>query len=448
MVCTFTKNRTILCFSLWLLSVIILTDRCCADVSTSDLNDLIAYEATQHKLDSQIVSSDDSVNKPFPGLQTLAQAEYKHDHNLQESDEEKDIDLGNELALPENLHYPLFLGLCCGKCGGNMPLNIPGGGTPEPHEFRIKTNLNWMRMVGLRRGTHNRSRTDALKQYAIVPKYMDMFMGNFSVGYAFSDRFFLGAMGMYVNKDMSMINRANRKARMQSQGIGDTMLMTKTLVYADDHLFPTNQVSILLGVSIPTGSIDQDERGGLLPYSMQLGSGTFDPFVGILYEGSRTPYWWGVNISYLSRLYENYKSYNLGDKFQFDLYGMYQIRHNLVAELQFNGQYEGDIDGQAREIQQGGTGHMMGNPNRPFGSNLFDPDNYGGTKLDVKFGMQWQPFHNHILNAQISFPLFQNLHGTQLEQEFTATISYYVEYPLRKSRRVPKERTGLDILGF
>ena len=440
------KRRHFLCFSLCLLSCIAMADICVAD-----LGSLIAYEGKPKNLDTQFEVKKNSTIKPFTNLHRLSRlshAEHLHDDDRLESNEEKAVDVGKKLTPPDELRYPLFLGLCCGKCGGNMPLNIPGGGTPEPHEFRIKTNLNWMRMVGLRKGIHNRSRHESLKQYMIVPRYMDMFMGNLSVGYAFSDRFFLGAMGMYMNKDMSMVNRAGKTTRMQSQGIGDTMLMTKTLVYADDLLFPTNQVSLLLGVSIPTGSIDQDERGGLLPYSMQLGSGTFDPFAGILYEGSRTPFWWGFNISYLSRLYENYKSYHLGDKFQYDFYGMYQIRHNLVAELQFNGKYVGDIEGQAREIQQGGTGHMMGNPNRPFGSNLFDPDNYGGSTLDVTFGLQWQPFHNHILNAQISFPIYQNLHGTQLEQDFNATLSYYIEFPLRKSRRFPKEKTGLDILGF
>ncbi|MHC4138950.1 MAG: hypothetical protein ACYSR1_03700, partial [Planctomycetota bacterium] len=51
------------------------------------------------------------------------------------NEEKEATDTSKELARPENLSYPLFLGLCCGKCGGNMPLNIPGGGTPEPHEF-------------------------------------------------------------------------------------------------------------------------------------------------------------------------------------------------------------------------------------------------------------------------------------------------------------------------
>lgn len=414
------SNKCFLRFLFWVSLLLFLSDECFAD-----LNDLITHKNNGGNVRLTRLAPDKTGNE-----------------------EKEPIDVSKELTLPENLSYPLFLGLCCGKCGGNMPLNIPGGGTPEPHEFRIKTNLSWEKMVGLRRGTSNRSTNDALKQYMMIPRKMDMYMGNFSAGYAFSDRFFAGIMGMYMNKDMTMHDRTGKKSKMKSQGAGDTMIMTKTLLYADDYLIPTNQVSLLLGVSIPTGSIDQDEKGALSPYSMQLGSGTFDPFIGVLYEGSKAPFWWGTNISYLARTYDNYKSYHLGDEFRCDLYGMYQIRYDLVGELQIKGKYTSDIDGQAREIEQDGDGHMMSNPNMPFMSNLFDPDNYGGSTIDLTAGVQWQPFHNQILNVQFSFPLFQNLHGTQLERDFNATVTYYIEFPLGKSRRAPKEDKGLEILGF
>jgi hypothetical protein len=419
-----------------------------SDICLADLSDLIKYENNYENLDAQLGKNTGRQVIKLPDMYQFAQAVRNPNNNRIKDREGKSFDVSKRLTLPKDLKYPLFLGLCCGKCGGNMPLNIPGGGTPEPHELRVKTNLSWMRMVGLRKNTSSRSVNDALKEYMMVPRKMDMTMGNLSVGYAFSDRFFAGIMGMYANKDMSMHNRAGKKSRMQSQGAGDTMIITKTLLYADDLLIPTNQVSLLLGLSLPTGSIDQDERGGLLPYSMQLGSGTFDPFLGILYEGSRTPFWWGSNISYLARVHENYKSYNLGDQIRFDFYGMYQMRYDLVGELQINGKYVGDIEGQAREIEQGGTGHIMTNPDLPFASNLFDPDNYGGTTIELTAGIQWQPFNNHILNVQFAFPLFQNLNGTQLEKDFNATITYYVEVPLHKSRRLPGKDKGLDILGF
>jgi len=417
----FCNSKFILPFIVWIISLALLPNK-----SLAELNDLIKYE-------------DKHENK-----QTIRLA-------LNESGGEKkeSTDNSEELTRPENLSYPLFLGLCCGKCGGNMPLNIPGAGTPEPHELRIKVNLSWGKMVGLRRGTSNQSTSNAHGKYMMAPRKMDMYMSNVSVGYAFSDRFFAGIMGMYVSKDMEMIRRGNGlRSSMYSQGAGDTMLMTKTLLYADDFLVPKSQISLLLGVSIPTGSINQDERGQLLPYSMQLGSGTLDPFFGILYEGSSSPLWWGANASFLARAYENYKSYNLGDEYRLDLYGMYQARHNLLGELQIKSKYVGHLEGQAREIEQDGDGHMNGNPSMAFMSNLYDPDNYGGSTVDLSAGIQWQPFHNHILNAQFSFPLYQNLHGTQLERDFTTSITYYIEVPLSKSRRSKKSGKGLDILGF
>ena len=416
----FYNSKFVLQFIFWIIALAFLSNECMAE-----LNNLINYKDQHENEQTNRLVLNERGNK------------QKESTNVSE-----------ELTLPENLSYPLFMGLCCGKCGGNMPLNIPGAGTPEPHEFRIKMNLSWGRMVGLRRGTSNRSTKDTLGQYMMTQRKMDMYMSNVSVGYAFSDRFFAGIMGMYMEKDMEMIRRGGRRSSMNSQGAGDTMLMTKTLLYADDYLIPTSQVSLLLGVSIPTGSIDQDDTGQILPYSMQLGSGTFDPFIGVLYEGSSSPFWWGANASYLARAYENYKSYNLGDEYRLDLYSMYQLRHNLVGELQIKGKYVGDIEGEAQEIEQDGDGHMNGNPNMAFMSNLYDPDNYGGSTVDLTTGVQWQPFRNHILNAQFSVPLFQNLHGTQMERDFTASVTYYIEVPLRKSRRSKKSGKGLDILGF
>ena len=416
----FYNSKFVLQFIFWIIALAFLSNECMAE-----LNNLI-NDKDQHE--------NEQTNRLVL--------------NERGNKQKESTNVSEELTLPENLSYPLFMGLCCGKCGGNMPLNIPGAGTPEPHEFRIKMNLSWGRMVGLRRGTSNRSTKDALGQYMMTPTKMDMYMSNVSVGYAFSDRFFAGIMGMYMEKDMEMIRRGGRRSSMNSQGAGDTMLMTKTLLYADDYLIPTSQVSLLLGVSIPTGSIDQDDTGQILPYSMQLGSGTFDPFIGVLYEGSSSPFWWGANASYLARAYENYKSYNLGDEYRLDLYGMYQLRHNLVGELQIKGKYVGDLEGEAQEIEQDGDGHMNGNPNMAFMSNLYDPDNYGGSTVDLTTGVQWQPFRNHILNAQFSVPLFQNLHGTQMERDFTASVTYYIEVPLRKSRRSKKSGKGLDILGF
>jgi len=188
-----------------------------------------------------------------------------------------------------------YVGLCCGKCGGNMPMNIPGGGVPGTHEYRLKISPMFMHMDGLRDGTDSVNPDDLLGmpvvggqptgKYMAVPTEMDMSMLNLTAGYSFTDDFFAGVMLMWKDNDMDMKFNSAMQAMtgkqgftMKSRGFADTMPMGKYRLYTDDPLIPKSQASMLFGLSIPTGSINQkndrhpvtvrrDER---LPYSMRV----------------------------------------------------------------------------------------------------------------------------------------------------------------------------------
>ncbi|MDX8402814.1 MAG: hypothetical protein R8K54_00215, partial [Mariprofundaceae bacterium] len=198
------------------------------------------------------------------------------------------------LLLPINAYA--YMGICCAKCGGNMPMNIPGGGVPETKEFRFKITPSFMRMEGLRDGTNHVDGASLLGmpaagKFMAVQENMDMAMLNVSLGYSFTDDFFAGIMGMYQDNRMDMRFNNVMKGitgvsgyQMESNGFADTMLMGKYRLFADDPLIPTNQSSLFVGLSLPTGSIDERNtthplamrQSELLPYGMQLGSGTFD----------------------------------------------------------------------------------------------------------------------------------------------------------------------------
>ena len=249
-----------------------------------------------------------------------------------------------------------YIGLCCGKCGGNMPLTIPGGGVPETNEFRLKFSPMYMRMEGLLDGTSsvnpdNILGSPAAGKFMAVPTSMDMSMVNAAVGYSFTDDLFGGIMFMWKKNDMDMkFNPVMKGATgqagftMKSEGMADTMIMTKYRLFTDDPLIPKSQFSLMLGLSLPTGSIDEKNanhplamrKSEQLPYSMQLGSGSFDPSIGLLYQGSSSPLWWGANLIYTGRWYENSREYRLGDEYRFDLYSMYQVRYDTVLQLQLN----------------------------------------------------------------------------------------------------------------
>ncbi len=362
-----------------------------------------------------------------------------------------------------------YIGLCCGKCGGNMPMNIPGGGVPETHEMRFKIQPIFMKMEGLRDGTDSVSVDSLLGmpsagKFMAVPERMDMQMLNLAVGYSFTDDFFAGLMFMWMKKDMDMKFNDMMKGMygegytMKSEGMADTMLMTKYRLYTDDPLIPTSQVSLLLGMMLPTGSIDEKNKehpdplrtDELLPYGMQLGGGTFDPLLGILYQGSSSPWWWGANLIYIPRLYDNPRDWRWGSEFRYDLYSMYQFRYDMVAYAQLNGKVQGRIKGEMDVASDGSSGRATdGDPASPYMSPAYDPDNYGGHILHTTLGLQWQPVPLHIIDVGVALPIYQDLNGPQMEEDWKVMFTWYVEIPTPSSIRYTGEKKqGRSRLGF
>ena len=172
---------------------------------------------------------------------------------------------------------------------------------------------------------------------------------------------------------------------------------------------------------------------------MQLGTGTWDPMIGLLYSGSSSPWWWGVNGIYTARIQDNDRDYRLGDEFRVDAYGMHQLSDSLLAEVQLNGKYNGRIEDPT-------AGPM-------FMSTLMNPDNYGGRKLGTTIGLQWQPAPFHIINLQYSKNLFSDLNGPQLQDDHSIMLTWYYELVTSKSRRSPefkgnRGQQGDSKLGF
>jgi hypothetical protein len=64
-------------------------------------------------------------------------------------------------------------------------------------------------------------------------------------------------------------------------GLGDVLMLVKYRFYRKDSERGTTQASVTLGPKLPTGRTDLiDSSGGLLPISLQSGSGSTDGFLG------------------------------------------------------------------------------------------------------------------------------------------------------------------------
>ncbi len=362
-----------------------------------------------------------------------------------------------------------YIGLCCAHCGGNMPLNVFGGGIPETHEFRFKISQMYMQMGPLQEGQRTLNQGALVgppsaggATFPAIPVSMDMFMTMFGGAYSFTDDFAVMVMTSFKANRMQMtffpglVAASGRNGfTMTSAGLGDTRLIGKYRVLKNDNLAPTQQLSLLFGMSIPTGSINKEftnnpvpgQNGTILPFKMQLGSGTVDPIIGAAYQGSADPLWYGANVWYIGRFYDNSQGYQQGDEVRADLYTMYQFHEKSVIHFQLNYYYEDTYSNEPISQRVNGNGHAGGNPALPFISPLNDPDNYGGTKVNFTTGLQFQPFPLHIIEFNGSFPVYQNIRGPQLKEDYRLMLSWYIEIPTKKSRRYTGTKPPKE-LGF
>ncbi len=359
-----------------------------------------------------------------------------------------------------------YVGLCCAHCGGNMPMNIPGGGIPETHEFRFKLSQMFMQMGPLRDGTDDLLNADLLgppngTTFAVAPERMRTYMTMGSVAYSFTDNFAGMMMLSYIRNEMDMefnqplqASTGQKGFTMFSDGISDLTLLGKYRLYANDDLAPTNQVSMLFGLSLPTGSINKKfsrnpvpgQNGTILPFRMQTGSGTVDPIIGLTYQGSKDPWWYGMNLKLEAHLYDNSQGYHRGQEFQYDFYVMRQIHPKVVLLAELQGWAEGQYSDEPFNQRVNGEGHAGFNPNNGFLSPLFDPQNYGGHRIGVTFGFQFQPIPLHIMELVATLPIHNDLAGPQLRDDWMIQFTYYIEVPTKKSRRYtgfkPPEQLG------
>ena len=90
----------------------------------------------------------------------------------------------------------------------------------------------------------------------------------------------------------------------------------------------------------------------------------------------------------------------------------------------------------------------MGMPNgNPFVSPVFDPANYGGTKVNITTGLQWQPAPLNVIELNGSVPIYQDLNGPQLKENFRIMLNWYIEIPTKRSRRYTGTKPPKE-LGF
>ncbi|MEG3591817.1 MAG: transporter [Pseudomonadota bacterium] len=259
----------------------------------------------------------------------------------------------------------------------------------------------------------------------VVPRKMDMVMHMFGMMYGVNDWLTLMPMINYIQKDMDLTTYSANCATCvrghfstSSHGFGDFKLNAIAKLYKDED----EKLYANLGVGFPTG--DTDKKGNVftpmgmrplvvLPYSMQLGSGSYSLIPKLTYTKRFHNVVLGAQYAGTIYLNENQDNYELGDKHEVSLWGSYSPTPAWSFSARIKATDEDDISGI--------------DPDIVLPVHTADPDNYGGDFVDLIFGANWigqDLLRGHRLNLEIGGPIDEDYNGIQMEKEWTITFGY------------------------
>jgi len=331
------------------------------------------------------------------------------------------------------------------RADGHAPIGVMGDHMHKAGEFMLSYRFMRMDMAGNRIGTDEVSPEEIVttvpnrffgqpmqpQTLRVVPTEMPMNMHMFGAMYAPTDWITLMGMVNYIDKSMDHItfdgpmgNTRLGTFTTESEGFGDTSLTALIRLLDQPRVDGKDHVHLSLGLSVPTGSITETDdiltpmntRPTVrLPYSMQLGSGTFDLLPGITYTGRDGDFSWGAQYRATLRLEdENDEGYRRGHVHEATAWLAYQWEPWISTSLRVAGSSEGQIEGI--------------DPNIMGPVQTADPDNYGGERVDLFAGVnlvgQNGDLRGHRLAFEVGAPVYQDLNGPQMETDWTLTVGW------------------------
>lgn len=204
---------------------------------------------------------------------------------------------------------------------------------------------------------------------------------------------------------------------IESSGPGDVVVSVAYPVWRKESHYILSTV----GISIPTGSIDkigptprEPGQDTQLPFTMQMGSGTYDFMPSITYAGKDKQLSWGIQVSELFRGSKSDRNYSLGNRHSLTCWLKTKPATWLVPSIALTLQSWGRIDGEDEDLK------ISTLPVSPFPAAVTDPDKFGGEKINVLFGATFSrtkgPLKGHSLEIEAGLPIYQSLNGPQTKE--------------------------------
>ena len=334
------------------------------------------------------------------------------------------------------------------RIDSHAPIGVMADHMHDAGEAMLSYRYMYMEMDGQRAGTNDlRSEEVFHRGFAVSALEMDSHMHMFGAMWAPIDQITFTAMTSYVEKDMRLKTAPSSghggsalgghgghggHGSSHGSGHGSSTFGHSSSGWGDvsaGALFrllrtPSQNAHLGLHLSFPTGGeLERDSNtGAVLPYGMQLGSGTYDLKPSLTWLGHQRSWSYGAQASATLPLEdENDAGYARGDRFELTSWVAKPITNECSLSGRISFLHEDSI-----------SGHY--NVPHPHLAPPHFTENYGGERIDLGIGANFRlpraagPLAGTRLAVEALVPVYEDLNGIGLSRSWSMTLGLQVSW--------------------
>lgn len=240
---------------------------------------------------------------------------------------------------------------------------------------------------------------------------IDVLGGVSVLGYGAARDVVLFGVVPYLDKELDVTLPGGDRVSRGTSGIADARLFARYTLVQEDMKGRNFRVAPFAGLEFPTGDDDDRDALGPLPPALQLGSGSWDPFFGVVVTYQTLDYQIDAQAAYKANTPAN--DFAFGDEARLDASFQYRVW--------------------PRELGAGVPGFLYAGLEANFlhqGKNeaagIADP-NSGGDTLFLSPSLQYVT-RRWVLESVLQVPVTQDLNGTGVEDDVTVRAGFRVNF--------------------
>ena len=298
---------------------------------------------------------------------------------------------------------------------GHAPAGVKSDFLLPAGRFYVGSRYSVQKFAGTLIGSAEITSADLLNLFAVAPLTLERSTGELDVRYGVTE-WATVEVSMPWSRNEMLNTTALRFYETRSTFLGDPAFRGSfNLLEMDEY-----RMSVTLGGTVPLGTLGKQGltstgAQGVLPYTMQAGSGTWDVLVGGTFQAQNEDSSIGAQISSVTHVHTNKRGYRLGDALSVTLWAAHNVSEWMSFSLRGLFERQGDIFG--ADSRTDGTANPLANPFAQGGERFLIP-------FGVNLFMREGRFAGHRLSVEFYYAAHEDLNGPQMSVDRQLVASW------------------------